>query len=181
MFIIAATVFAMLCAGPDLALPWHPGSWYGFTTTASGKVTFVDAQAAKRCLRVGDRVEVGGMTPQQRVLSVVGGAVLAPPGRVEQLALTSGRTVTLVSHTSPRTTADNVTDDEPGHPLQGALLLPMTARAFLVGFIVCGPKSDRTHYLPEEIEALGALAHRTGSAYGWLTLRPSVQTVPLAT
>jgi hypothetical protein len=60
--------------------------------------------------------------------------------------------------------------DEPIHPLRAALLVPMTARTHLVGFIVCGPKRDRTHYLPEEIETLTALAHRVGSAYGWLTM-----------
>ena len=61
--------------------------------------------------------------------------------------------------------------DEPEHPLRGALLLPMTARTQLVGFIACGPKRDHTHYLPEEVETLSTLAHRAGSAYGWLTLR----------
>lgn len=61
--------------------------------------------------------------------------------------------------------------DEPGHPLLAALLLPMTARAQLVGFIVCGPKHDRTRYLPDEVETLTALAHRVGSAYAWLTFR----------
>ncbi|HKU68326.1 MAG TPA: hypothetical protein VJP85_11175 [Candidatus Baltobacteraceae bacterium] len=60
--------------------------------------------------------------------------------------------------------------DEPGHALRGALLLPMTARGQLVGFIVCGPKLDRTHYLPEEIETLSLLTHRTGSAYALLTM-----------
>lgn len=60
--------------------------------------------------------------------------------------------------------------DEPAHPLRGALFVPMTARTQLVGFIVCGPKRDRTHYLPEEIETLATLAHRIGSAYAWLTL-----------
>lgn len=63
--------------------------------------------------------------------------------------------------------------DEPQHPLRGALLLPMAARTQLVGFIVCGPKRDRTHYLPEEVETLSALAHRTAAAYAWLTLRPA--------
>ncbi len=62
--------------------------------------------------------------------------------------------------------------DEPAHPLRNALVVPMVARAPLVGFIVCGPKRDRTHYLPDEIETLMTLAHRAGSAYGWLTLRP---------
>lgn len=63
--------------------------------------------------------------------------------------------------------------DEPGHPLRGSLLLPMTARAQLVGFIACGPKIDHTHYLPEEVETLASLAHRAGSAYALLTLRPA--------
>ena len=62
--------------------------------------------------------------------------------------------------------------DAPGHPLQGALLLPMTARTDLIGFIACGPKDDRTHYVPEEVETLQALAHRAGSGYAWLTMRP---------
>lgn len=70
--------------------------------------------------------------------------------------------------------------DEPGHPLRGALLLPMMARAQLVGFIVCGPKRDRTHYLPDEVETLSALAHRAGSAYAWLTMRPLDSGVMLA-
>lgn len=64
--------------------------------------------------------------------------------------------------------------DEPGHVLYGALLLPMMARGQLVGFVACGPKTDRTHYIPEEIETLSALAHRTGNSYAWLTMRPGV-------
>jgi hypothetical protein len=60
------------------------------------------------------------------------------------------------------------------HPLRGALLLPMTVRTELVGFIACGPKRDGTHYLPEELETLSALAHRMGSAYAWLTVRPGI-------
>jgi GAF domain-containing protein len=61
--------------------------------------------------------------------------------------------------------------DEPGHPLRGSLLLPMTARGSLVGFIACGPKRDRTHYLPEEVDTLSLLAHRAGTAYVLLTSR----------
>ncbi|HET7815393.1 MAG TPA: GAF domain-containing protein [Candidatus Baltobacteraceae bacterium] len=62
--------------------------------------------------------------------------------------------------------------DVPGHPFRGALLLPMTVRAQLVGFIVCGPKTDHTHYIPEEVDTLQALAHRAGAGYAWLTIRP---------
>lgn len=49
----------------------------------------------------------------------------------------------------------------------------IVASASLVDFIVCGPKSDRTHYLPEEVDTLSLLAHRTGSAYALLTLAAS--------
>lgn len=64
--------------------------------------------------------------------------------------------------------------DVPGHPLQGALMLPMMARTQLIGFIVCGPKADRTHYIPHEIDTLQALAHRAGAGYGWLNMRALV-------
>lgn len=60
----------------------------------------------------------------------------------------------------------------PQHPLRGALMLPMTARTHLIGFLVCGPKADQTHYIPEEIGTLQALADRTGVGYAWLTMRP---------
>lgn len=70
--------------------------------------------------------------------------------------------------------------DEPGHQLRGALLVPMSARTQLVGFIACGPKRDRTHYLPEEIETLSTLAHRAGSSYGWLTMTPVATPLPTA-
>lgn len=66
--------------------------------------------------------------------------------------------------------------DEPAHPLRGALFVPMTARARLVGFIVCGPKRDRTHYLPEEVDTLTMLSHRVASSYLWLTM---ISTAPL--
>lgn len=71
--------------------------------------------------------------------------------------------------------------DEPHHALRAALFVPMTARTQLVGFLVCGPKRDRTHYLPEEIETLSALAHRTGGAYAWLTLRETGPLTPVTT
>ena len=70
--------------------------------------------------------------------------------------------------------------DEPAHKLRAALLVPMMARAQLVGFIVCGPKVDRTHYLPEEIDTLLMLAHRVGTSYGWLTMRPSFNSLGIA-
>ncbi len=66
--------------------------------------------------------------------------------------------------------------DVPQHPLRAALMLPMTARTHLIGFIVCGPKSDLTHYIPEEIDTLQALAHRAGAGYAWLTMRPILAT-----
>lgn len=67
--------------------------------------------------------------------------------------------------------------DDPRHAFRGAFLAPMTVRGELVGFIVCGPKRDRTHYLPEECDTLVMLTHRVGSAFAWLTMRPSVAAV----
>lgn len=60
--------------------------------------------------------------------------------------------------------------DEPRHAFRGALLSPMTARGHLIGFIACGPKHDRTHYLPGEVETLATLTHSVGSAFVLLTL-----------
>lgn len=65
------------------------------------------------------------------------------------------------------------TCDEPSHPLRNALFVPMTARTRVVGFVVCGPKSDRTHYLPEEVETLSTLSHHVASSYLWLTQIPA--------
>jgi hypothetical protein len=69
--------------------------------------------------------------------------------------------------------------DVPHHPLRNALLVPMTARTRLVGFIACGPKTDHTHYVPEEIDTLQALAHRAGGGYAWLTMRPVLASQPI--
>ncbi len=54
------------------------------------------------------------------------------------------------------------------HALVSALLVPMTVRGQLIGFIAAGPKRDHTRYLPEEIETLTSVAHHCGLAYGWL-------------
>lgn len=55
------------------------------------------------------------------------------------------------------------------HELSEALLLPMTVRGELLGFVVCGPKRERTHYINEEVDALSALTHRVGTAYEQLS------------
>lgn len=68
--------------------------------------------------------------------------------------------------------------DEPGHSFLGALMLPMTARGALIGYIVCGPKKDGTHYLPDEVETLSFVTHRTASAYALLTLARTNATLP---
>jgi hypothetical protein len=49
------------------------------------------------------------------------------------------------------------------------LVLPMSARGALVGFVCCGPKADRTAYLTDEIEALAYLATEVGVACAWLS------------
>jgi len=59
--------------------------------------------------------------------------------------------------------------DTPEHVYASALVCPMVLRGTLYGFVVCGSKSDRTAYLPDETETIGSLAHRVGIAYEWLT------------
>jgi hypothetical protein len=54
------------------------------------------------------------------------------------------------------------------------LVLPMSARGALVGFVCCGPKADRTAYLTDEIEALAYLATEVGVACAWLSERSVV-------
>lgn len=47
------------------------------------------------------------------------------------------------------------------------LFLPMMLRGELLGFLNCGPKVDRTPYLPDEVEALSLLTHQIGIATAW--------------
>ena len=49
------------------------------------------------------------------------------------------------------------------------LVLPMSARGALVGFVCCGPKADRTAYLADETDALAYLATEVGVACAWLS------------
>jgi len=50
------------------------------------------------------------------------------------------------------------------------LVLPMSSRGELVGFVCCGPKVDRTAYLADEIDSLAYLATEVGVACAWLRL-----------
>ncbi len=65
------------------------------------------------------------------------------------------------------------------------LFLPMTLHSELLGFLCCGPKPDRTHYLKDEVEALALLAHQVGIATAWLeplamSARPVASVYPVA-
>jgi hypothetical protein len=53
-----------------------------------------------------------------------------------------------------------------------ALFVPMMLRGELLGFFCCGPKSDRTPYLADEVAALLLLAHHAGLAFAWLGRAP---------
>jgi hypothetical protein len=55
------------------------------------------------------------------------------------------------------------------HPIAGAYVCPMMLRGALYGFAICGPKQDRSSYVPDERDAIASLAHRVGIAYEWLT------------
>lgn len=62
-----------------------------------------------------------------------------------------------------------IVDNNETHPISRAYVTPMVLRGTLYGFAVCGPKADRTSYLPDEKETVAALVHRVGIAYEWLT------------
>lgn len=55
------------------------------------------------------------------------------------------------------------------HYLFGSYICSMMLRGTLYGFSICGPKIDRTAYLPDERETVAALTHRVGITYEWLT------------
>jgi hypothetical protein len=52
--------------------------------------------------------------------------------------------------------------------LAGWLIIPLMARAEIIGFIACGIKPDHTRYLPEEQRALESVAAHVGSSYAML-------------
>lgn len=58
------------------------------------------------------------------------------------------------------------------------LFIPMTLRNELLGFLCCGPKPDRTAYLPDEIAALSLLAHHVGIASAWLSRTQAPSLLP---
>lgn len=62
-----------------------------------------------------------------------------------------------------------IVDNNQAHPLSHFYVAPMLLRGTLYGFAICGPKVDRTSYLPDEQETVAALVHRVGIAYEWLT------------
>lgn len=64
---------------------------------------------------------------------------------------------------------ESFVNDIPADVFCGSILFPMVLRGTLHGFVICGPKRDRTSYAPEERETLESLSHRVGIAYEWLT------------
>jgi hypothetical protein len=54
--------------------------------------------------------------------------------------------------------------------LSGDYAFPMFARNRLLGVLVCGGKADGVAYAPDELEAIGAVAHATGFALDLLRI-----------
>jgi hypothetical protein len=102
------TAIVAVWNGGDILLPWYPFASYGFSATPGGVITATDHDVTARGLHVGDRVEVARLTPAER--AVFGYFPLAPPGNAMRLPLAGGRRITVVSHSRPRSLADNVTD-----------------------------------------------------------------------
>jgi GAF domain-containing protein len=59
------------------------------------------------------------------------------------------------------------------------LFVPMMLRGDVLGFLCCGPKPDRTAYLPDEIAALSLLANHVAIAAAMLGRTPAPSSLAL--
>ncbi|MBV8153869.1 MAG: hypothetical protein JOY98_05570 [Candidatus Eremiobacteraeota bacterium] len=106
--IIALTTIPVAMTGVEMLLPWHPWATFGFSADPSGVVTDVDPDAARAGLRIGNRIALERMPAADRWM--VSASSVGRDGRIMQLPLTTGKTVTVVAHPRPRTVVDNITD-----------------------------------------------------------------------
>jgi hypothetical protein len=105
---VVFTAIALVVAGSDIMLPWHPYAWLGFWAAGyEGNlvVTYVDPSAAREGVRLGEHIDLKGMPPPDRFSL----QHLIMPSRSMPLPLTSGHTLTIAGQTIHRTAADNVT------------------------------------------------------------------------
>jgi hypothetical protein len=113
--VIALAAWSVLSALPDIALPWHPFSTFGFYSDADGNITDVypDHAAAAAGLRVGDRIDLA-KTPfeSRRYAETVYSSTWAPGTTATFAVVRDGATrdVTLTSSVFNRSLADNASD-----------------------------------------------------------------------
>ncbi|HEV3153218.1 MAG TPA: hypothetical protein VGZ02_05405 [Candidatus Baltobacteraceae bacterium] len=111
--VAALTALVVVPTGIDMALPWHPWSWYGFFDPArsGGQVFPMDDAARAQGLANGDRL-LNPLPPDVSTRSHAYGFTLAPDGAAvtERVATPSGvkKTVRLIAHPWRRDIWDNV-------------------------------------------------------------------------
>jgi hypothetical protein len=114
--VVILTIFVIIAIslGWDATIPWHPWSWFGFSTDASGRVTSVKPgyPAARAGIHVGDSIDLT-TTPAGARRWLVG----QYPGITQSSGVSAtftvehgsaARPVTLASQVRPRSLADNL-------------------------------------------------------------------------
>jgi len=109
-FVLTFTAIAAIMNGCDLLLPWHPFTTLGITAGETGVVHTVDPIAAERGLHPGDVIDIKRLAPGERMDLGGNEGTSIPLGTTAEFALTSGRTVTVLSHNYARSFFLNVTD-----------------------------------------------------------------------
>lgn len=111
--VVLLAVIALMLTAPDIILPWHPFSSFGFSGTPDGKIAGINAgsPAARAGIRLGDRIDISKLGPRER--RMVSFLSPAPPGATIRLPITTAngaREVSLSAEPRPRSAADNISD-----------------------------------------------------------------------
>jgi membrane-associated protease RseP (regulator of RpoE activity) len=112
--IVTIFVIVAISLGWDATIPWHPWSWFGFSTDASGRFTSVKPgyPAARAGIQAGDSIDLT-TTPAAARRWLVGQypGVTQSSGVSATFTVEHGsaaRPVTLASQVRPRSFADNL-------------------------------------------------------------------------
>ena len=113
--VVLVSSWAIVSSVPDIALPWHPFSSYGFYADTDGRIADVypGYSAAQAGLSVGDRIDLAATPVESRRHVLLAYSAAFNPGERATFAIKHdgrSRTVTLTSKLFARSAADNISD-----------------------------------------------------------------------